>query len=111
MNLQIYFFGKFRAQCSERFLTGLEAHNVQRLFAYLLLHRDRPHHGSWTPLSTTFSSSSGACFCTISFDLPSPGSTFGTSKARGHQGSPSPARSARREAVRPAGSYGQGRSA
>jgi DNA-binding SARP family transcriptional activator len=41
--LRVHLFGKFRIECEEVPLTGLDARRVQELFGYLLLHRERPH--------------------------------------------------------------------
>jgi DNA-binding SARP family transcriptional activator len=41
--LRVHLFGKFRVECEDVPLTGLEARRVQELFGYLLLYRERPH--------------------------------------------------------------------
>jgi DNA-binding SARP family transcriptional activator len=41
VNVQL--FGKLRIRCDEQDMPGFEAHKVQELFCYLLLHRDQPH--------------------------------------------------------------------
>jgi DNA-binding SARP family transcriptional activator len=41
--LSVRLFGQFRVCCDEQDVVGLDAHNVQKLFCYLLLQRDRPH--------------------------------------------------------------------
>lgn len=41
--LRISLFGKFRAQCGEQTLAGLNARKAQELLCYLLLYRERPH--------------------------------------------------------------------
>ena len=41
--VQIYLLGRFHATYADQTLPGLEASKAQELFAYLLLHRHRPH--------------------------------------------------------------------
>jgi DNA-binding SARP family transcriptional activator len=41
--LSIRLFGRFEVRHGEQFVPGLHAHKTQELFAYLLLHKDRPH--------------------------------------------------------------------
>ena len=41
--LKVFLFGRFRLQCGQRWLTGLEACKAQELFFYLLLYRQRAH--------------------------------------------------------------------
>jgi DNA-binding SARP family transcriptional activator len=41
--LRVHLFGKFRVECGDIPLTGLDARRVQELFGYLLLHRERSH--------------------------------------------------------------------
>ena len=41
--LRIYLFGKFKIECHEQVLAGLEARRAQELLSYLLLYRDRAH--------------------------------------------------------------------
>ena len=41
--VQIYLLGRFHATYADQALPGLEASKAQELFAYLLLHRHRPH--------------------------------------------------------------------
>ena len=41
--LSIRLFGSFAVQRDGQYLPGLEAHKVQELLAYLLIHRGRPH--------------------------------------------------------------------
>lgn len=40
--LRIHLFGKFLVQDNEQILDGFDAHKVQELFSYLLLHREHP---------------------------------------------------------------------
>ena len=41
--LGIRLFGKFEVYCGQQPLDGFDAHKLQQLLGYLLLHRDRPH--------------------------------------------------------------------
>lgn len=41
--LEIHLLGKFSVSAADHLLTGFEAGKVQEIFAYLLLHRHRPH--------------------------------------------------------------------
>jgi DNA-binding SARP family transcriptional activator len=41
--LSVFLFGQFRVQCDEEVLTDLFSPKLQKLFCYLLLHRDRSH--------------------------------------------------------------------
>lgn len=41
--LHVHLFGKFRVQCDEQMVDGLDSSKVKELFCYLLLHRNRSH--------------------------------------------------------------------
>ena len=42
--LDVRMFGRFSVRCGDRVVSGIRPRKVGELFAYLLLHRDRPHH-------------------------------------------------------------------
>ncbi|TKJ30799.1 MAG: hypothetical protein CEE40_03825 [Chloroflexi bacterium B3_Chlor] len=42
--LEVRLFGRFTVRCGDQVVSGLRPRKVQELFAYLLLHRDRPQH-------------------------------------------------------------------
>ena len=41
--LSIHLFGKLCLRCNGQVLVGFDAHKLQQLLCYLLLHRDHPH--------------------------------------------------------------------
>jgi DNA-binding SARP family transcriptional activator len=42
--LDVCLFGRLSVRCGDQVVSGLRSRKVQELFAYLVLHRNRPHH-------------------------------------------------------------------